>query len=148
MNEIKNGCRLAALLVIATLIINWSGVFIPLQIGYYLRVMNGFAWLLVVMSLLFLTLNVTAAIGLYRMQWWGFVSAYVAIIFSTIFFSACYLPFFDRLFPVNYVGIALLIANTMVLVLVICLHVQVRKLQGHLPKARVQKPQRSKKKKV
>ncbi len=139
MNRVKYGCKFVAALILITLLMHWHIVFRPLKIVYYLQAMNGFAIMLVVMGLLFLTVNLFAAAGIYRRKWWGFVMTYLAIVFSTLIFAVSYIPFFDRLFPVRYASLSLLLANFGVIVLVIYLQMQCDAKPPRMKVSRVKK---------
>tara|TARA_R110000868_G_scaffold184639_4_gene426291 strand:- start:195 stop:641 length:447 start_codon:yes stop_codon:yes gene_type:complete len=123
MNGVKWGCRLVALLITVMLLRHWGSIFGPLKILYYLRSFDGFALLLVAMGMLFLLVNALAAVGMYQGKRWGFFATYVAIVFSTIFYAASYLPYFNKLFPAHYASLSLLMANVGVLLWVIYLQV-------------------------
>ena len=137
--DVKYGSKLVSLLMLLVVVLNFNNVFLPLKIMYYLRSTNAFAWLLVVMGLLFLVINLTAAAGLYRQQRWGFITTYVAILFSTVIFSASYIPFFPRLFPAQYSFIALIAVNLAVICFVIYLQILSRRVASRVGKSTVRK---------
>lgn len=143
MNKVKCGSSLAALLVSLALLINWKYVVRPLMIVYYLRAIDHFSLLMLMMSLIFLVINIIAAVGLYRMKKWGYITTYAAIAFSTLILSVSYLPFFDYLFPVRYSFAGLLIGNIAFLIFVIYLQMNAEIKQ---PKERQKKPRRKSKK--
>jgi hypothetical protein len=140
MKDVKIGCKALSILMLITLLVNFSNVYVPLKIVYYLHAFNGFAFVLVVMGLLFFIINSLAIVGIFRRRWWGFATGYTAIVFSTIIFSTSYIPFFNYLFPVRYVSLALLIANVAVLIVMIYLHVMVKSHPPRVKKVAVKKP--------
>lgn len=137
--SVKYGSKLVSALILLTVILNFNNVFLPLKIIYYLRSANSFALLLVAMGLSFLLINLVAAVGLYCLSRWSFVTTYVAIIFSTVIFSASYIPYFPRLFPAQYAFAALVIANVSVLGFVIYLQMLSRPAVSGTGKSRVGK---------
>jgi hypothetical protein len=146
MNKVIWGCRLVALLFVLTMLAHWSEPFRLLQIMYYLQAMNHAAVLLLIMSLVLLVVNITAAAGLYNMKTWGFITAYIAIIFTTLC-SVIYLPFIDRLVAAQNFKTVLLITNAIVFLLVVYLHVQSggAKKTSRRPVIKQMKPARKKK---
>lgn len=66
-------------------------------------------------------LNIVAVIGLFQLKAWRTVVAGSAILFSTLFFSTSYIPFIAEWFAKPYRFYAMIIANLIVLLAVICL---------------------------
>jgi uncharacterized membrane protein (DUF2068 family) len=134
MTNVKKGCRLVSICILLNVLLHWSNIWFPFKIIYHLQSYNRFAVIMAVMSLLFVLINGMAAIGLWRMQWWGFVTAYTAILFSTIFFAASYIPFFPKFFPEHYASLALFCANGAVLLAVIYFQVKLKVVPALRPK--------------
>lgn len=121
VTEVNLSRQIIAVLIAITLLINLKNVFFPIKIIYYLGRYDGFAVLLVVLGLLFFIVNAFAAYGLFRLRKWGYGAAYFAIVFSTLIYGVCYIPFFDWLFPANYAGFGTIMANIGILGLLISL---------------------------
>lgn len=68
----------------------------------------GALGLIIILSILALflglVLNITAAIGLYRVKLWGFIIAYLAIPYTTFFLEYNSLPFATQFFPAYIAG--------------------------------------------
>ena len=141
MKKIKYGCWLVATLIFVTLILNMDYVYRPFKIIYYLQAYHGFILLMAVMSVLFVIVNLLAAIGLVRMQWWGFVMAYTAILFSSIICVVSYIPFLLSMVSPQYEFLALAVPNISLLAFVIYLHLNTR----YLPMRKTRKLSRKKK---
>lgn len=84
----------------------------------------GNSQIYLVLFLLFLSFNLIAAIGLYRLKKWGFTFAYIAIPFSTIAFSTSYIPYFNRIFPI---GFGVILINCLVMSYAIYLNLKLRR---------------------
>jgi len=121
MKDVKLGCKIIAVLIFLTLLVNFSIVVVPIKLIYYMRASDGFGIVYVIMGLIFLLSNLFAAISLFRTRRFGFGAAYAAIVFSTFVFGVSYLPFFDKLFPAKYAPFAALVANIGILTLLISL---------------------------
>jgi hypothetical protein len=119
MKDVKLGCKIIAILIILTLLLNLGTVLYPMKIYYDLGKYDQFATLLVIRSFIFLLLNAVAVYGLYCLRSWGYGVAYAAIVYSTLFFGVSYIPFFEMLFPAQYVTFANLLANIGILTLLI-----------------------------
>lgn len=127
MKNIQFGCKLISLLIFLTLITNWENILILFRLAFQQPNIN--AWSLLVISLvsLFLIFNLTAIVGMFLTRRWGFITTYIAIIFSTIFFSTSYLPFVMKLFPVDVRFVSLIVINLIILLYVIYLDIISRK---------------------
>lgn len=121
MKDVKLGCKMIAVLIFLALIANLGNVVMPIKLIYHLRAYDGFAVFLVIIGLIFLFINLFAAISLFRLRRFGFGAAYVAIVFSTFVFGVSYIPLFDRLFPTKYAAFATLMANIGILTMLISL---------------------------
>lgn len=88
-----------------------------------------FSLFVIVFSLLFLSLNLIAAIGLYRLKKWGFIFAYIAIPFSTFFLATSYIPFVARLFPIEFSWAAMMSINIFLVLCIIYLDLRLRRQQ-------------------
>lgn len=128
MKHVKIGCQIIAALILITTVVNWQSAFIPLRIVYYLQELNGFAIFLASIGILFVLLNLAASLGLFWLKNWGFAVAYTAIIFSTLFLSVSYIPFVSKLIPPAYSSASLCIINIAVLLVLVYLHVMIRKV--------------------
>lgn len=134
MTNVKKGCRAVSVLIMLNVFLHWSNIWFPFKIIYHLQSYNRFAVIMAVMSLLFVLINAMAAIGLWRIQWWGFVTAYTAILYSTIFYAASYIPYFPDFFPEHFASLSLFCANGALLIAVICLQVQLKIVPALRPK--------------
>jgi|GEM_PF-5313233 len=65
LKNVKFGCRLISFLFILTLILGWKHIYLGFSIKHY---SISFGVVVMVFSLLFLILNLIAAIGLYRLK--------------------------------------------------------------------------------
>jgi len=122
MNKKKFGCRLVSFLITVTLILNWQNVVIPIQVVMS-QSSDGWSDLLEIIGILFLILNVIAAVGMFFLKRWGFAATYVAIIYSNIFFSTSYIPFVSKILRLPWSGISLLIVNLLVMIYVVYLQI-------------------------
>ena len=125
--SISFGCRLISLLIIVALIAGWKNIAIPFELVLQQHNINSWSIFLVIMGSAFLLLNMFAALGLFLIKKWGFISAYAAILFSTIFFSASYLPLVNKIFPASIQYIPLIVNNLIVLSYTVYLHIQFQK---------------------
>ena len=127
MNKRNISCRVVAFLILLTILLNWQNVTLMFHANTPSFMAEIF---LITITTLFLLLNLIAALGLFFTKWWGFWSAYFAIIFSTIFFSTAYIPFVDligKALPTNLVFAPMLLSNVLVLALIIYLHIKSRR---------------------
>src|SRR5437879_1103178 len=94
MNTIKMGCKLVALLILLSfLIYGLKIIYNSLEvISQWWNSSKWWAIYLLVITSLFLFLNLITIYGLLYIKKWGFIFAYVAIMFSTFFFSFTYIP--------------------------------------------------------
>ena len=117
MNAAKLGRLLIAGLVILATITNFANVLM-------LQVHTNLWWkvFLVVIGSLFFVLNIASAFGLLLVKQWGFWLAYVAIIFSTIFFATSYVPLIDKIFTENIRYLPMIGGNLIVLAFIVYLH--------------------------
>lgn len=122
MKNIQIGCKFISILIVLTLILNWRNVAVPLQQALQQPSVNAWALFVGTMGVLFLLLNVVAALGMYLTKWWGFVGAYVAILFSSLFFSTSYVPFVGELLPEQARFASLAVINLLVIAYVIYLN--------------------------
>lgn len=117
MNNMKFACRFFACLIILVLIINFGNLLI-------FRVNTSIQGDIFIFALgsLYLVLNLLSVLGLFFGKQWGFWFAYVAIIFTTIFFSTSYIPWISSLFQENIRFIPMIISNFVVLISIGRLH--------------------------
>ncbi|OGT40072.1 MAG: hypothetical protein A3F12_07640 [Gammaproteobacteria bacterium RIFCSPHIGHO2_12_FULL_38_14] len=127
MRNVQMGCRLICFLVMLTLIIGWHNFISPFRLSFQQNHINNWSIFLILVGSLFLILNIASAVGLYLVRKWGFIVTYIAIIFSTIFFSTSYVPFISTFFPVHVRYVALIAINLAVLSYVFYLDVLFRK---------------------
>lgn len=92
MKPIKWGCRLIAFFIFITLILGWQNIYIPYKMAFQQNNLNSWTAFLTLIGTLYLALNIAAAWGIFLVKKWAFWIAYIAIIFSTIFFGMSYLP--------------------------------------------------------
>ncbi|MDR3478063.1 MAG: hypothetical protein P4M14_08560 [Gammaproteobacteria bacterium] len=113
-NKIAVGCKVIALLMLLTVIMNWRVVNLwhiqSLPIGWYL--------LIILNTLLFFVTNTMAAVGLFWVKKWGFGLSYFAIVFSTLFFSTAYIPFVSHFFPKKNHALAVMVINLIVILII------------------------------
>lgn len=101
----KFGCRLISFLIVLLLLRLWEFVYGGLNITIMFfqgTLLSGSDLMYLVLLLLFLSFNLIAAMGLYRLKKWGFMFAYIAIPFSTVALGASYIPYLNRLFPIGF----------------------------------------------
>ena len=127
-NKLNFGCKLVSLLILLSFIIyGWKVVYISFQLIFQWSQVNMWwgIYFIVTTSLL-LFLNASAAYGLFYTKKWGFILAYLAIIFSTIFFSYSYVPFIGKIinnmFSIGPRYITLIVINLIVICYVAYLH--------------------------
>lgn len=118
MNKIIISCRVVSCLIMLLVLTHWkiSGLFLV-----SIDTFSGKAFL-VVIALLFFLLNTISAFGLFFTKRWGFWFAYIAIIFSTIFFSVAYIPFVSKIFAENIRYIPMIVGNFLVFIFTAYLH--------------------------
>src|SRR5687767_8786486 len=106
-----------ACLIVLVLTVNFENLMIfranTSILGYIFIVMIGS---------LYLALNSVSVVGLLLQKQWGFWFTYVAIIFTTIFFSTSYIPWISNLFQENIRFIPMIISNLVVLISIGFLH--------------------------
>lgn len=124
-NKLTFGCKLVSLLILLSFIIyGWKVAYISFQIAQQ----TNFWWAIyiIITTSLFLFLNASAAYGIFYIKKWGFILAYLAIIFSTIFFSYSYVPFIGKIinnmFSIGPRYITLIVINLLVICYVAYLH--------------------------
>lgn len=115
MKEIEFACKLAAMLITAILVINLDNSLSSIKLALVEDGINGNFVFLITIGTLFFVLNFAAAIGLYYTQKWGFLFAYVAILFSSIVFSTSYVPFSTLIFSNQTKTFGLIVSNVVVL---------------------------------
>lgn len=127
MKNIIFGCRFVSFLMFLTLILNWKVPVIQFQAVLQQRDMaSGWLTILITTGMLFIVLNLIAAAGLFFLKKWSFSVCYLAIIFSTIFFSISYVPLISvvsNFFLPKSPGILLILINIIFLIYVIYLNI-------------------------
>lgn len=127
MKNIQLRCRLVSLLIILMLMIGWKNPILMFQTAFAQR-QSSWTFALFAIGTAFLVLNLLTAVGLFLMKNWGFILAYIAIPFSTIFLSTPYIPLLINNFPVHiYQYKPIIIVNLIVLFYVIYLHIGYRR---------------------
>lgn len=126
LKGVKFGCKLISLLFVLALIIGRENIFVGFEMAYQANSINITYLFIIVLGLLFLIFNLVAAIGLYRLKKWGFIFAYIAITYSTIFFSTAYIPFVSRIFPIRFGWVALILINLTFLLYIVYIDVKLR----------------------
>jgi len=101
MKNIIFGCKLISFLMVLTVILHWKIIIGPFQMLQQPDIWNG--WMgtmvyLIITGILFVLLNLIAAVGLFFLKRWGFIAGYLAIILSTYPLGICYIPFIITLF--------------------------------------------------
>ena len=128
--DIAFGCKIISLFILIMIVINWRIVFKPMRLFYHLGLDYPFVVLLLATSLFFLLLNVLAVIGLYKVKIWGFVTTYIAMIFSTIFLSVSYVPLVDYFYPPQYASTLVILVNACVFSYVVYLQMMLGRVKG------------------
>jgi hypothetical protein len=113
------GCRLLSFIFALSLITGRENIFLAFSAIYPFND----SIILITVGLLFLLLNLSAAIGLFWLKKFGFICAYIAIIFSTVFLSTIYLPITSKIFPNTINIILLFVINAIVLSYIIYLDI-------------------------
>lgn len=137
MKDIYLGRRIIAVLIVITALMHLNEAYSWIRVVYDLGKYNGFALSLMILGIVFEMLNLIAAYGLFTLRSWGYGAAYAAIVYSSLIFRAGYIPFFDYLFPEDYVNYANLLANIGILTLLISMQ-----MAQFEPKPRKQKKRR------
>ncbi len=119
MKDMFLGRRIIAVLIIITALLHLNSAYIWIKVVWDLGKYDGFALTLMMLGIVFVMLNIIAAYGLFTLRKWGYGVAYAAIVYSSLIFKAGYLPFFDYLFPEDYVNYANLLGNIGILTLLI-----------------------------
>ena|SRR3990167_2885862 len=134
-NKLNFGCKLVSLLILLSFIIDgWEVTYISFQIALYQWWETSFWWAiyLIITTSLFLFLNASAAYGVFYTKKWGFILVYLAIIFSTFFFSYSYVPFIvkiiNNMFSIHPRYITFIVINLIVICYVAYLHVLYRRV--------------------
>jgi hypothetical protein len=122
MNNLKFACRFFACLIILVLVINFEN----LLIFRANTSIQGYIFIFALGSL-YLVLNLLSVLGLFFGKQWGFWLTYIAIIFTTFFFSTSYIPWISNLFQENIRFIPMIISNFVVLISIGRLHFLLRK---------------------
>lgn len=114
VNKISLLCKVIALLMLLTVVFHWNVFLIffnyPLPIGWYV--------IMVLMALIFVIINIISAVGLFWGKKWGFTTSYLAIVFSSLFFGTCYIPYFPHLFPREDRAYVLTLVNLIIIVII------------------------------
>ena len=130
MKNIKIGCRLVSFLIFLTFVLNWKVPVTQLQAAFQ---QADFMWLIffIITGVLFILLNLIAAVGLFFLKKWSFSISYLAIIFSTVFFSISYIPLISKIsnffLPQTPHHIPMILINSLILIYVIYLDVSCRR---------------------
>lgn len=135
MKNIRLGCKFISCLMILTLILHWKVPVIPLQmILQQPDIWNewiGWTLYFVITDILFVLLNLIAAIGLFIIKKWGFTVSYLAISCSTLL-GISYLPLtyqsFYRFFLSQPSIIPMIMINLALLSYTIYLDISYRKI--------------------
>jgi hypothetical protein len=135
MKNILFGCRLVSFLIIVTLIMQWKVSVITFQLilqqpgvwNEWMSLMVYFA----ITGILFVLLNLMAAIGLFTVRKWGFKVSYLAILCSTVV-GISYLPLTYKTFYKFFLSqpsiIPMVIINLCLLSYVVYLDISHRKV--------------------
>ena len=122
--------RLVSFLMFLTFVLNWKVPVIALQAAFQ---QTDFMWLsfTIITVVLFIILNLIAAIGLFFLKKWSFSISYLAIIFSTVFFSISYIPLISKIsnffLPQTFHPIPVILINSLILIYLIYLDVSYRR---------------------
>lgn len=133
-NHLNFGCKLISFLMLLSFIVyGWKIPYVSFQVVLqWWPVHMSWALYFIATTVLFLFLNFAAMYGLFFIKKWGFIVAYCAIIFSTIFCGYPYIPFigkiFNNLFSIGPRYISLIVINLIVICYVGYLHVLYRRL--------------------
>lgn len=135
MKNILFGCRFVSCLIVLTLIIHWKVPVVPFQLILQKpNILNGgmdWAIYFLITSVLFILLNLIAAIGLFAVKKWSFTVSYLAIICSSLV-GVSYIPLtyktFYRFFLSQPSIIPMIIINLVLLSYVIYLDISYRKI--------------------
>lgn len=111
--------RIIAILITITALQHLSSAYRWIKVVWDLGKYDGVALTIMILGIIFVILNLIAAYGLFTLRKWSYGVAYAAIVYSSLLFKAGYLPFFDYLFPVDYVAYANLLGNIGILTLLI-----------------------------
>lgn len=134
MKNILFGRRLVSCLMVLTLVIHWKVPVLAFQLIFQqpdmLNRWVGWSLYFVITSVLFVMLNLIAAIGLFTLKRWSFKISYLAIICSTLA-GISYLPLtykgFYKFFLSQPSIIPMIIINLVLLSYVIYLDISCRK---------------------
>jgi len=100
MKNIIIGCRLVSFLMVLTLILHGKVSVVPFQLIFQhpnlFHEWKGPLIYFIITGVLFLILNLIAAVGLFFVRKWGFRAAYLAIISSTLA-GVSYIPLVNKL---------------------------------------------------
>lgn len=135
MKNIILGCRFISFLMFLSVILHWKVFVVPFQFVFQSpNIFNDWKSLsiyFIVTGVLFLILNLIAAIGLLSVKRWGFRVGYLAIISSTLA-GTSYLPLnyklFYRFFLQQPSIIPMVIINAIILSYVIYLDISYSKI--------------------
>lgn len=111
--------RIIAILIVITAILHLGSAYRWIKVVWDLGKYDGVALTLMIVGIIFVMLNLIAAYGLFTLRKWGYGVAYAAIVYSSLLYKAGYIPFFDYLFPADYVDYANLLGNIGILTLLI-----------------------------
>ena len=138
MKNILFGCKFISCLMILTLIVHWKVPVLPFQLILQQPgiVNEWMSWILyfIITGVLFVLLNLIAAIGLFAVKEWSFNVSYLAILCSTLA-GISYLPLsyktFYRFFLSQPSIIPAIIINLVLLSYVIYLDISYRKITNN-----------------
>ena len=134
MKKIIFGCRFVSFLMVLILVVHWKILAIPFQLMFHQpAISNGWLVYFIVTSMLFVILNLMAAVGLYFLRKWSFNVSYLAIIFSTYPIGISYVPFLSKFLLPQAPPILMILINLIIFSYVIYLHVLCRKVDRLLP---------------
>jgi uncharacterized membrane protein (DUF2068 family) len=134
MNKLEFGCRTVAFFIALSIISGWQNILFPIEQAIDQHTTTTAAIFLIAIALLFLILNLIAALGLYLLQKWGCIVTYIAIVFSTVFFSNTYIPLINKLFPLAIRPISLIIINLLLIGYVAYLQISLQRQRSINPR--------------
>lgn len=122
MSDLTFGCRLISFLIgLTTIIALFKNAFILQKIAILGNTMSVSSIFLITLGSLLLILNIAAAIGLYFVKKWSFIITYIAIIFTTVFFSIPYIPVIIKVLPFHQLT-SLLLINAALFIYTVYMH--------------------------
>lgn len=127
MASIQFSCKLAAFFILMALFLGWQHVYTLYSAAFQQDHIHAWGIFFVAIATLFCVLNVVSAVGLFLIKHWVFWLSYIAIVFSTIFFSATYVPFIHAIgmhfLPVTARPFFPLIVNALLMFYIVYLHI-------------------------